>query len=162
MRRWFKRELEQLRQFAELQQDGLLVVDVLHEGDARPSFRTLLQLDGDVLSSIASSALTDPDFAAAHARHLQHIGERLRMPTDRLRQWSLWASVIVSCTGAVVSGVVVDVIGPASSTWHDRWILLGSALGAGIGLPLGHKLLFWVVGRLIRKYADDLAGQVDG
>jgi hypothetical protein len=156
--RWFKRELEPLRQLAELYEEGLLVVDVLHEGDAAPSFRTLVQIDGDVMSSIAATALTDPEFAAAHARHLQHIGERLRTPTDRLRRWSVWLAMLTSSTGAVVFGIFVHVIGivtqTASSSWHELVVFVSSALGGLVGWPLGRRLLFWVVGRLIRKYAD--------
>jgi hypothetical protein len=157
-RRWFIRELEPLRQLAELHEEGLLIVDVLHEGDAAPSFRTLVQIDGDVMSSIAAAALADPDFAAAHARHLQHIGERLRTPTDRLRRWGVWVSMLASSTGAVVFGVGVHVLGivtqTASSSWHELVVFVSSALGGIVGWPLGRRLLWWGVGRLIRKYAD--------
>lgn len=161
MRRWFRREIEQLRQLAELYEEGLLVVDVLHEGDATPSFRTLVQSDGDVMSSIAAAALSDPDFAAAHARHLENIGQRLQSPTARLRRWSVRLSMIVSSTGAVLFGVLVHVIGlvthTASSSWHELAVLVGSALGGAVGWPLGRQLLAWLVGRLIRKLADDRA-----
>jgi hypothetical protein len=158
MRGWLGREIDQLRMLGEIYDEGLLVVDVLHEGDATPSFRTLVQIDGDVMSSIATAALMDPDFAAAHARHLEHVGERLRAPTAGLRRWSVWLSMSASSTGAVLFGVFVHVLGlvtqTASSNWHEIVVLLGSMLGGAFGWPLGRRLLWWVVGRAISKYAN--------
>jgi hypothetical protein len=176
MRRRFRQEFEQLRQLVEICEGGLLVVDVLREGDAAPSFRTLVQIDGDVMSCIAAAALADSDFAIAHARHLEHIERQLRAPSGMLRRWRVWLTMLVSSGAAVVFGVFVHVLGlvtqTASSTWHELAVLVGSTLGAAVGWPLGRRLLGWIVGRLVRKIADDraltssalarLAGQVGG
>jgi hypothetical protein len=151
MRKWVDDEIEQLRELVDLLEDGLLVVDPLRDGDPQPAFRTLVQLDGDVMSSIAAWALSDPEFAQAHARHIEHLGQLLRAHTERLRRRARWVSMAMSSSGATVAGVGSYSSGLSLQLADASWELMVSGAGgfiAGVAIwPLGrmvlHGLIAW-------------------
>jgi hypothetical protein len=174
MRNWIDNEIEQLRELVDLLEDGLLVVDPLREGDPQPAFRTLIQLDGDVLSSIAASALTDPQFAKAHARHVERVGQVLRMHTERLRRRVRRVSAAMSGGGAAVFGLGSYGSGLTLQLVDGAWELLVSGAGGlvvgTILWPLGRRvlqgLISWRLGHERRGRTNSalerLAGQVGG
>jgi hypothetical protein len=172
MRDWFETEIEHLREFVELYEDGLLIVDVLHEGDPAPSFRTLVQLDGDVLSLIDADALSDPKFAEARDRHMAHVNARLQLLIARPRRWAIGVSLIVSGVWTGVTGVVTQSTGFATQMVGERWDEIFSVAGGfligTIVWPLGRRalqrLIAWRIGERSRARTNSalerLLGQV--
>jgi hypothetical protein len=149
MRKWISKELQPVRELVELYENGLLVVDVLREGDAQPAFRTVVQIDGDVLSIIGAGAVKDPNFAEAYARHIEHVGARLRALTDRPRRWARRFSAVVSgvWTGLVAvgmrgSGTATQIVGEA---WDEVYSAACGFLVGVVVWPLGRRLLRRVV-----------------
>jgi hypothetical protein len=174
MRKWAATEIEHLRELVDLLEDGLLVVDPLREGDPQPAFRTLVQIDGDVMSSIAAAALSDPEFARAHKRHIEHVGQQLQAHTSRLQLRIRRLSALMSGGGAAVvgfgsygSGLTMQLVG---GSWE---ILLSGAGGVFVGVvawPLGRTvlrgLITWRLGHERRGRTNSalerLAGQLGG
>lgn len=155
MRRWFDSEIELLREYAEVYEDGLLVVDVLHESDAQPTFRTLVQVDGDVLSMIGAGAAADPEFANAYARHMDHVAARLRALVERPRRWTRGVSMVLSgvWTGLVAvamrgSGMATLLVG---EVWDELLSVAGGFLMGALVWPLGRMLLREVVARRLAR-----------
>jgi hypothetical protein len=144
MRKWVDNEIEQLRELIDLFEDGLLIVDPLREGDPLPAFRTLVQLDGDVMSSIAASALNDPEFGKAHARHVERVSQLLRAHTERLRRRVRRLSAAMSGGGATVVGYGSYSSGLTLQFVDGMWGLMLS--GAG-GLVVG--TIMWPLGRWV-------------
>src|SRR5690349_16737656 len=112
MRQLFANEIEKLRELAEVYEDGVLVIDVLREGDPRPSFRTLVQIDGDVTTTIDPEALEDPKFGEAHARHIDNVSRRMRVLAESPRRWVMTFSAVV---GGLWTGLVA--MGSQASGW---------------------------------------------
>jgi hypothetical protein len=149
MRTWAASEIEHLRQLVDLLEDGLLVVDVLREGDSQPAFRTLVQLDGDVLTSISPAALDDPDFTRAHERHLLHVGQQLRAHTDRFRVRIRRLSIVLSGGGGAVAGFGSYSSGLSLQFVDGMWAMFVSGAGgvvvAVVAWPLGRVVLQWLI-----------------
>jgi hypothetical protein len=149
MRKWVAAEIEQLRELGHLIEDGLLVVDVLREGDREPSFRTLVQFDGDVLLSIAAAALTDPDFADAHTRHLEHVERQLRAHTEGLGRRIRRLSVLMSGSGGAAFGFGTYGSGLTLQLVDGTWAVYASGAGSlvvgVVAWPLGRKVLQGVI-----------------
>jgi hypothetical protein len=149
MRKFVEIELEQLRELVDMLEDGLLVVDGLREGDSQPAFRTLVQLDGDVMSSISAAALSDPEFASAHMRHVANVGQQLRAHTVRLRRQARWVSAFVSGGGACLVGFGSYGSGLTLEFVDGMWeMILSGAGGLFVGVvawPLGGKVLQGVI-----------------
>jgi hypothetical protein len=146
MRKWVDNEIEQLRELVDLLEDGLLVVDPLREGDPQPVFRTLVQLDGDVMTSIAASALSDPDFAKAQARHVEHVGQRLRRHIERLRRRTRWVSMMMSSGGATVAGFGSYSSGLSLQLVDASWALFVSGAGGFVA-----AVAIWPLGRMVLR-----------
>jgi hypothetical protein len=162
MRAWVNTELEKLRELVDLLEDGLLVVDGLREGDSQPVFRTLLQLDGDVMSSIAATAFSDPEFGSAHRRHIEHVGRELRAHTDRIRRRARGLSFLVSGSGAALvgygsysSGMMLQLMDASLAMLVSS---VGSVLVGVVVWPLGRTalqaLISWRLGHERRGRID--------
>lgn len=153
------RRFEQLRELlGDLGTGGLLITDSLvsdeHGGsreDMPVAFRTLVQLDGDICTTIRASALDDPEFAAAHARHLAHVDRALRQRTRTLQRWTTRPTRLFGLLGLGLGcgadwqlQLAVQLIDGALS-----WAVTAGAgvLGAVVASMLGRLL----VGRLIRR-----------
>lgn len=170
MRDWFDTQMEHLREYAEVFHDGLLIVDVLREGDPKPTFRTLVQVDGDMLAFIDSRALNDPEFARAHARHIAHVKERLDALTARPRRWANMLSLVVSGIWTGVTGVVVQESELATQLVGEPWdVLLSVAMGFVVGTivwPLGRRvlqrLIAWQIGLGARARTNSALERLTG
>ena len=90
--------------FAELLNDltsgGVVIVDRFPDrDDEQVAFRTLLQLDGDVILSIHAEALARPDFRALLDGHQQHVCRVLDAKGQRLRTLANGFGVAVGVVG---------------------------------------------------------------
>ena len=149
-------EIAKLRTLVEMYEEGVLVVDVLNEGDARPSFRTLVQVDGDVMSSIDPAAIGHPKFDEAHARHIEHVSERLRALTDGPRRWSMRFSTVLS---GVWTGLIA--IGSQGSGWAtavagETW---DEVFSVASGFAMG--VIVWPMGKMLLKQVISLAMEAE-
>jgi hypothetical protein len=90
---------------------GIVIVDRFPDRqDDQVAFRTLLQLDGDVLCSIHAEALGRPDFAQLLEQHQAHVCKVLDAKRQRLRVLTTSFGVAIGMLGAGISfsGLAAD------------------------------------------------------
>jgi hypothetical protein len=142
----------------DLECHSVVISDAFGGGEAAQAneqiaFRTVVQLDGEVLTSIHARALADPDFAGAHARHLARVEEVLRAHVrqlERLATAATWG--LAALTGGVMygGGSWFDVVESVADLAYPELVTFGaSCVGAALTSVLGRKLL----GRLIPRLA---------
>lgn len=113
--------------------------------DEQLAFRTVIQLDGEILSSIHARALADPDFAGAHARHLARVGQILRAhirQLERLARAATWG--LAGLAGAVVygSGACFELAEAVVDAAYAELLTLGvSLVVAALASVMGRALL---------------------
>ena len=130
---------------------GVKVVTYPEAGATKPVFSTLIQLDGDVVVSVARAHVED---AELWARHLREVAQRLE-PLEDLQRWmeavrrhATWVAVL----GSVGSLGLLLSRGEALEQW--ALTVLPAVLGgiARYALPplAVHLIHGWVVWRLKR------------
>ena len=137
-----------LRELFDLWVGGTIVETCI---DKKPVLRTIIQLDGDVMTFVASSVLPDESI---YKKHWEKVGNRLVTIAEqlngvvRLVTWRFGLLIILICVGHTLWEN-----SPDTSKMGD-WVLNvalsalpGLLIGAVGHIPLLHKLL----GKLILK-----------
>lgn len=149
----------------ELTTGGVVIVDRFPDrDDEQVAFRTLLQLDGDVLLTIHADALARPDFADLLAQHQAHVCKVLDAKGLRLRRLSTGFGVAVGVlglglgAGASVGGLAADL-----QSLSVEWAIAAASSVGGVLLwawrralgDVGLRLLLrrWAFARLRRPPA---------
>lgn len=149
------RDFRQL--LAELSAGGLLIVDRFPDrADEQVAFRTLLQLDGDVVLSIHADALNRPDFAELLAEHQRHVAAVLDSKRKRLRTLASSFGIgagLFSCvlgTGLGYGGFVIE-LQSLSLEWAIAAVgTVGGVLVVAVRRTLGELTLRFFLRRWSR------------
>jgi hypothetical protein len=138
----------------ELTTGGVVIVDRFPgRDDEQVAFRTLLQLDGDVLLAIHADALARPDFAELLAQHQAHVCKVLDAKGQRLKRLSTGFGVAVGVlglgAGASFGGLAADL-----QSLSVEWAIAAASSVGGVLLWAWRRALGEVGLRLLlRRWA---------
>lgn len=130
------------RLLGEFTSGGIVIVDRFPDrDDDQVAFRTLLQLDGDVLMSIHKDALVRPDFGALLDKHQSHVCEVLDAKGQRLRVLANGFGIVFGVIGLGGAGASFGGLVVGLQTISLGWAIAATGSVGGV--------LLWALRRAI-------------
>lgn len=147
--------------FASLLATGTIVVESRLAANQSPFARTIIQLDGDVITSIDRAMLGDRGLAEMHRAHV--VAEIAKLENDwpfvRVRAWfhglhlaSVVAAIVAAIVGLVLQKKIPDSVKPTVVAFVTSGALAG---GAWLARHLAKSALLRWVARFRRNERID-------